>query len=207
MNYKKILSIIGSVLVLGAAVLTGCKDETGNKEKYLVYSEYAGTTIGYIINASSVFVGPEVKNAITNVLTEIVTKLPKEVTAETIADDLSKIAADAVAAMKVGEKYKELVDKSVDTLLTLVQVGLTSVKNKHPVEFANGEMFYNIAYEFFNSINAVVDPIVSREANGEVSFEIADVKYAEIRSMAKADGKKIDKKAFDDIIAGINATK
>ena len=206
MSYKKSLLIIGTLISIGTAIFVGCKDESGNKEKYLTYSKYVGTTAGYIINTTSLMVGPEVKAAITNVVGTIVTELPTNVTAETIATDLSKIAADAVNAMHIKEQYKELVDKSVDTLLTLLQVTLTSVKEKYPVEFNNAEMFYGIAYNFFDSVNEVIDGTVSRDVIDEIPFEIAAVDYADIKVLARADGNKIvSRKEFNAMFEKLNA--
>lgn len=207
MSYKSLLLTVGTLIAVGTAFFVGCKDESGNKEKYLTYSKYVGITTGYIINTTSLMVGPEVKAAITNVVGTIVTELPTNVTAETIATDLAKIAADAVEAMHVKEQYKDLVDKSVDTLLTLLQVTLTSVKDKHPVEFGNAEMFYNIAYTFFDSVNAVIDGTVARDALDEVPFEIASINYADIKELAKADGNKIlTKRDFNSVVEKLNAS-
>lgn len=203
MTYTKTLATVGTILAIGATMFLGCKDESENKEKYLTYSEYAGTTAGYIVNASAVFIGPEVKAAITNVLAEIKTNLPKEVTAETIDNDMRTIATNAVAHLNVNEKYKELVDKSVDTLLTVLKVGMVAIKDKHPIEFGNAELFYTIAYTFFDSVNSVIDPSVPRGNVEETELKIADVDFATIKAKAKEDGRKIDKRAFNGIIKGL----
>ena len=205
-NMKK-LTLVGMIMALCSVIFMGCKDETDKKEKYLTYSEYAGSTVGYIVNASAVFIGPEVKTVITNVLGEIVTKLPKETTAETIATDLKAITDDAIKAMHVKEQYAELVNKSADTLLTLLQVGLSSIKTKHPVEFDNAEMFYTIAYTFFDSANSVLN--ISNSLRGdsveEKAFEIADVTFDDIKDMAKDDGKKIPDDQLNEILNAIKA--
>ena len=203
MTYTKTIATVGTILAMGTAMFLGCKDESENKEKYLTYSEYAGTTAGYIVNASAVFIGPEVKAAITNVLVEIKTNLPKEVTAETIDNDMRTLATNAVAHLNVDEKYKELIDKSVDTLLTVLKVGMVAIKEKHPVEFGNAELFYTIAYTFVDSANSVIDPSVPRGNGEEIELRIADVDFATIKAMADKQGKKVDERAFNGIINGL----
>ena len=199
----KALSVVGAVAIMSLAFL-GCHDETGKKEQYLKYSKYAGTTVGYVINASGKVIGPEVKTAITNVLTALVTELPKEVTAETFADDMREIATNAVAKIDIPEAYRAVVDKSVDTLLTLLQTALLSVKVKYPKEFGNAELFYEATYVFLDSVNSVIDIDSFRGLPEETAFIVdGSLKYEIIEKMAKDNGHEVSRKTFDDIIANI----
>lgn len=209
MKYTKTLkTMIGVLAVAGALFVSGCHDESKKMDRCIKFAKYSGTTIGYVINTSTVIVGPEVRDTVATVTTAIVTELPTNVTVETIAVDLRTISTNAVhvALPEVYEKYPELVDQTIDTLLGFLQVGLTSIREKYPTEFGNAEMFYQIAYTFFDSVNFIVTQAnkTATDATGQ-KLTIAPVTYEDIANAAKADGNKILSK--EDFEALMNALK
>ena len=206
MKYTKTLKMmIGALAVAGTLFVSGCHDESKNFEKCLKFAKYAGTTVGYVVNASTAALGPEVRDTVATVTTAIVTELPTNVTVETIATDLRTISTNAVHAVipDIYEKYPELVDTTVDTLLGILQTGLVSVRDKYPTEFDNAEMFYKIAYAFFDNVNIIVSPAANRESapsNGPLG--LVQVSYDDIASAAKVDGRKIlSKEDFEKLMA------
>ena len=206
MKYTKILTFaLGIAITVGSLFMAGCHDETKNFDKCLKFARYSGTTVGYLVNASTATLGPEVRDTVATATMAIVTELPTNITAETIAADLRTISTNAisVAIPEVYEKYPELVASTINTLLNLLQTGLVSIREKYPVEFDNTEMFYKIAYAFFDSVNVIVVPAANREAtpsNGPLS--VVQVKYEDIAAVAKIDGNKIlSKEDFETFMA------
>ncbi len=208
MKYTKILTLVlGIAIAAGSLFMAGCHDETKKFDKCLAFAKTSGITVGYVINTSAVALGPEIKDVITSVTTAVVTDLPTNVTAETIAVDLRAISTNVVriAIPEIYEKHPELVDSTIDTLLGFLQMGLTSIEGKYPTEFANAEMFYKIAYAFFESVNSVVT-VSLKEMVGVSSepFAILQINYEELANAAKADGNKIlSKEDFEKLMAAL----
>ena len=209
MKYTKTLTLmLGAAIAFGSLFTAGCHDESKKLDKCLKFAKSAGATVGYVINTSVAVLGPEVKDTVAAVTTAIVTELPTNVTVETIAVDLKTISTNAVhvALPEICEKYPELVNSTIDTLLGFLQIGLTTISEKYPTEFSNAEMFYKIAYAFFDSVHSVVTA-ASKDMvgiSGQV-LTILQVNYDDIANAAKTDGVAILSKA--DFEALMNALK
>ena len=212
MKYTKILTLVlGIAITAGSLFMAGCHDETKKLDKCLAFAKTAGTTVGYVINTSAVALGPEIKNVIATITTAIVTDLPTNVTTETIATDLRLISTNVVHVVipEIYEKHPELVDSTIDTLLGFLQMGLTSIEGKYPTEFANAEMFYKIAYAFFENVNIIVAQTNKAMSDiAEQKLTIVPVTYEDILNAAKTDGNKILSKGdFEKLMAALAKQK
>ena len=208
MKCTKLLAFtIGAAITIGSLFTSGCHDESKKLDKCLAFAKTAGPTVGYVINTSAATLGPEIKDAVAVVTTAIVTELPTNVAVETIAVDLRTISTNAVhkALPDLYEKYPQLIDESIDTLLGFLQIGLTSISEKYPTEFNNAEMFYKIAYAFFDSVHSIV-AVALKDTLGVSgkSLTILQINYDDVANAAKTDGKAILSKAdFEALMAAL----
>ena len=202
------LAVCGALIAAGSMFVSGCHDKTKDLDKCLSFAKSAGATVGYVINTSAGSLSPEVNDTIAAVTKAIVTELPKSVTLETIAADLRTISTNAVRAAipQIYEKYPQLVDETVNVLLDCLQTGLTTIGEKYPTETANAEMFYKIAYAFFDSVNTAIQ-LFNREvpiAYPVDSLVIVDADYGAIVESAKLDGLVIlGKEDFDALMTAL----